>query len=170
MRNPSPVKLLALLPPVPLKGGAPEGGYDRRVPALSETEAATKLQSLMRGRWVRSQAPLRSLKQRRVKVDGVLAAAARETEKFEPWVLDLEIDSPRVNGVPVPLLEYEEQLLRLQLQLDGMESVGVAADVLRHLRRKGTRAVQAPLTRVDTCRADHFWTQSPNHSPVNTSR
>merc|ERR1712178_530017 len=103
---------------------------------------------------VRRQDIPSSLKLRRAELDAVLAAAAEHTAKFEPWVFEKDLEAKHVNGVPVPLIEYEESLLRQQLKLDGMQSCGLGADVVRHWRRKANSALQARLDLVDSCRAE----------------
>ena len=124
----------------------------RQARAMAPEAAARKIQAALRGWIIKRQDICIALKARKAELDLVLTEAAEETTKFEPWVFDHSLEAKKVNGVPVPLLEYEEKLLRHQLKLDGMQSSGPAAAVMRHWRKKANCALQARLDLVDTCR------------------
>jgi len=124
----------------------------RQARAMAPEAAALKIQATVRGWIVKRQHTCIALKARKAELDLVLTEAAEETTKFEPWVFDHSLEAKKVNGVPVPLIEYEEKLLRHQLKLDGMQSSGPAAGVMRHWRKKANCALQARLDLVDTCR------------------
>jgi len=95
-----------------------------------------------------------ALKRRKIELDGIVCAAVEATNRFEPWVFDLALESKKVAGVPVPLIEYEETLLRQQLKLDGLQSCGPTADIMRHWRRQANSRLQERLNEVDACREE----------------
>ena len=115
---------------------------------MAPEAAALKIQATVRGWIVKRQHNCIGLKARKAELDLVLTKAAEESTKFEPWVFDHSLEAKKVNGVPVPLIEYEEKLLRHQLKLDGMQSSGPAAGVMRHWRKKANCALQARLDLV----------------------
>eukprot|EP00656_Telonema_subtile_P037372 TRINITY_DN4157_c0_g1_i1.p1 TRINITY_DN4157_c0_g1~~TRINITY_DN4157_c0_g1_i1.p1 ORF type:complete len:238 (+),score=40.31 TRINITY_DN4157_c0_g1_i1:203-916(+) len=127
--------------------------FEQPTPPSSST-AAVKIQSAFRGHCVRAQAVLESLKTRRGELEDVLCAVGEETEKFEPWVFDPSLESKQLRGVPVPLLEYEEKILQQQLRLDGMQSSGPAASVMRQLRKHVNSRLSDKLREVDACREE----------------
>jgi hypothetical protein len=118
----------------------------------SKTAAAVKVQATMRGWNARKQGTYVALRKRRQEVDAVLSAVDKETHVFEPWVFEPTLYTKKLDGVPVPLLEYEEKLLRQQLKLDDMQSSGPAAGVMRAWRKKATATIQARLDLIDKCR------------------
>lgn len=97
-----------------------------------------------------------ALKRRKLELGEIVTSAAKATDQFEPWVFDLcnkaVVQSKKVGGVPVPLIEYEETLLREQLKLDGMSSSGPGADIMRHWRKQANHKLQERLDEVDACR------------------
>jgi len=129
---------------------------------LAPEAAAVKLQAVYRGWVVRRSGIPSALKKRKLELSQIAGLAAEATKKFEPWVFDLSsqtmLESKQVAGVPVPLIEYEEMLLREQLKLDGMMSCGLAADVMRSWRKKANCQLQDKLNQIDACREE--WRQS----------
>jgi hypothetical protein len=116
--------------------------------------AVVKLQSVWRGHALRSTGVSQRLKKRRTELDAVWSAAEAEAVRFEPWVFEEGLEAKQLNGIPVPLIEYEEKLLQQQLKLDGMQSSGAGSDVMRHWRRAVNSKLQAKLNRVDACREE----------------
>lgn len=136
----------------PRSPGEARGRTMTQRPPMDAVTAAVKLQSIFRGWMVRGSEVSATLKKRRLELNGIVCAAVEATNKFEPWVFDLELESKKVAGVPVPLIEYEETLLRQQLKLDGLQSCGPAADIMRHWRKQASCQLQERLNQVDTCR------------------
>jgi len=119
---------------------------------LSAVSAAVKLQAAWRGWTLRKSKVLERLKKRKLELKDILIISEEQRKSFEPWVFEMGLTGKKISGVPVQLLEYEEMLLREQLKLDGMQSSGPAADVLRHLRRQTNRELQGQLNQIDACR------------------
>jgi hypothetical protein len=120
--------------------------------SMTPNTAAVKLQSLYRGVRLRRENVCEALRERRAELEEVLSSADAETERFEPWVFDEKLEAKQLQGVPVPLIEYEEKLLRLQLKLDGLQSSGPASDIMRQWRRQVNTKLQQRLQRLDVCR------------------
>jgi len=133
---------------------APVGRMTPRRPRIDPATAAVKIQSVLRGWMVRRLNVSAALKRRKIELDGIVCAAVEATNRFEPWVFDLALESKKVAGVPVPLIEYEETLLRQQLKLDGLQSCGPTADIMRHWRRQANSRLQERLNEVDACREE----------------
>ena len=145
--------LLSSHPPVAHQPAGPNGPTKQaRLAGCPQRLAAIKVQAICRGWLVRKEQLKHLLRVRRSELDEALAQAAAETAKFEPWVFERTGEEKMLNGVPVCLLQYEEQLLRIQLKLDAMQSAPPVAHILRPWRKRANQTLQARLDLIDACR------------------
>lgn len=64
-------------------------------------------------------------------------------------------DVKMLNGVPMELIAYEEDLLRLQMRLDDLtpgDATEGTRQALRGVRREAVRRIQERLDHIDECR------------------
>merc|ERR1711865_214237 len=151
--TPTRITTCLVVAPVAHQPAGPNGPTKQaRLAGCPQRLAAIEVQAICRGWLVRKEQLKHLLRVRRSELDDALAQAAAETAKFEPWVFERTGEEKMLNGVPVCLLQYEEQLLRIQLKLDAMQSAPPVAHTMRHWRKRANQTLQARLDLIDACR------------------
>lgn len=122
---------------------------------MSVDAAASRVQAAWNGHVARKHVAS-CVKPSRTLVDGIMQQASEVRGKYEPWVLAKDNRNCKLlHGVPVDLIAYEEELLRLQMRLDGVSTGG--DPMIREWRKGAVKQIQMTLDRIDDSRA--YWKQ-----------
>lgn len=131
---------------------------------MSQAEAASVVQGLVRGRSTRKDAlAVRNAAEKTAQIEAQAAAEEANWEGEQDILRQEHRELKMVNGVPYGMIAYEEALLRLQMKLDDISAgAGVSNEaraMVRQLRKAAVVNIQSRLERIDAARA--WWQASP---------